>query len=246
MGFLIGMSDKTMNGENCEEDFLTKIKLEEYFFKAERMQYYWKLGNDILYDMCKKYPFHIEETEVIAKVWLIGRSYAAAIERGAIDKDGKENTELIYESILPEVFSEYNNKIDDSLSKTNSSDLKQIFSTYDLVLECFNKISNKWNRSLTSKYLHFHKPENYYLMDSRAKTGLKNVLEALSINSPLKRSDIMNYPILHKESEDYIRFYLKCQKCHKVLEEEFNRKLSKRDFDNLLLVIADDIALKKK
>ena len=41
----------------------------------------WDLGNKILYDMCQQYPFHNKSSEVIAKVWLIGRSYAAAIER---------------------------------------------------------------------------------------------------------------------------------------------------------------------
>ena len=39
------------------------------------------IGNDVLYQMCEKYPSHTNEEEIIGKIWLIGRSYAAAIER---------------------------------------------------------------------------------------------------------------------------------------------------------------------
>ncbi len=41
----------------------------------------WDLGNQVLYDLCSKHPFHKTPQEIIAKVWLIGRSYAAALER---------------------------------------------------------------------------------------------------------------------------------------------------------------------
>ena len=42
---------------------------------------YWSFGNQILYDMCLKNPSHTNENVIIGKIWLIGRSYAAAIER---------------------------------------------------------------------------------------------------------------------------------------------------------------------
>lgn len=45
------------------------------------MPSYWDVGNSVLYDMCRKYPNHGKEDEIIAKVWLIGCSYSAAIER---------------------------------------------------------------------------------------------------------------------------------------------------------------------
>ena len=41
----------------------------------------WDLGNKVLYDLCSSYPYHKTDEEIIAKIWLIGRSYAAAIER---------------------------------------------------------------------------------------------------------------------------------------------------------------------
>src|ERR1700675_3892793 len=41
----------------------------------------WDFGNQVLYDLCATNPGHARDDIIIAKVWLIGRSYAAAIER---------------------------------------------------------------------------------------------------------------------------------------------------------------------
>jgi len=41
----------------------------------------WSFGNGILYDMCRENSEHICAEVIIGKIWLIGRSYAAAIER---------------------------------------------------------------------------------------------------------------------------------------------------------------------
>src|SRR3989339_652424 len=46
----------------------------------------WMLGNNILYKMCLDYPLHNNPEEICAKIWLIGRSYAASIERRTIKK----------------------------------------------------------------------------------------------------------------------------------------------------------------
>jgi len=43
----------------------------------------WDTANGILYGLCRKYPGHTDDAIIVAKLWLIGRSYAAAIERGA-------------------------------------------------------------------------------------------------------------------------------------------------------------------
>ena len=41
----------------------------------------WDLGNQVLYSLCLDHPYHTDGAAIIAKFWLIGRSYAAAIER---------------------------------------------------------------------------------------------------------------------------------------------------------------------
>ena len=49
--------------------------------EAARENSVWELGNRTLYDLCRNHPEHKKIAEIIAKVWLIGRSYAASIER---------------------------------------------------------------------------------------------------------------------------------------------------------------------
>lgn len=51
----------------------------------------WRVGNEVLYELCRTRPTHTDEADVIAKIWLIGRSYAAAIERRRNKSDGNDN-----------------------------------------------------------------------------------------------------------------------------------------------------------
>ena len=37
----------------------------------------WDVGNKVLYDLCRLYPRHEQVDQIVAKVWLIGRAYAA-------------------------------------------------------------------------------------------------------------------------------------------------------------------------
>jgi hypothetical protein len=41
----------------------------------------WDFGNQVLYDMCRTNPEHKRDQIIIGKMWIIGRTYAAAIER---------------------------------------------------------------------------------------------------------------------------------------------------------------------
>ncbi|MBM3273346.1 hypothetical protein FJY94_08960, partial [Candidatus Kaiserbacteria bacterium] len=41
----------------------------------------WDVGNAVLYSLCQQHAKHDEPSAVVAKLWLIGRAYAAAIER---------------------------------------------------------------------------------------------------------------------------------------------------------------------
>ncbi len=59
----------------------------------------WDLGNQVLYSLCQDHPKHDRGHEIIAKVWLIGRSYAAAIERR---KNAKDSSDDFYETTVVE------------------------------------------------------------------------------------------------------------------------------------------------
>src|SRR4051812_27540039 len=67
----------------------------------------WSIGNQALYDLCERYPRHNVDAEILAKVWLIGRSYSASIERG---RGGGADADLsnyrFYTVAVPKAFRE--------------------------------------------------------------------------------------------------------------------------------------------
>jgi len=128
----------------------------------------WDLGNKILYDMCRQYPAHNNSSEIIAKVWLIGRSYAAAIERRKNTGSSQFNGDDFYfEKVAPEIKrSEIDAWLDalDAIDEVSESTLEVILSAHLNVTELFSSISGLEKRSLASKYLHFHCPDLFFIM----------------------------------------------------------------------------------
>jgi hypothetical protein len=61
----------------------------------------WDVGNDVLYRLYRTRPLHIDVPDVIAKVWLIGRSYAAAIERRK--NEAGENNDFYIDVVGPKI-----------------------------------------------------------------------------------------------------------------------------------------------
>ena len=59
----------------------------------------WDLGNQVLYDLCKKHPEHTRPDEILAKIWLIGRAYSASIERRRNKGEGLVG-DAFYESVV--------------------------------------------------------------------------------------------------------------------------------------------------
>ena len=60
----------------------------------------WDFGNSVLYDLCEKHSRHDHLDKIIAKIWLIGRSYSASIERR---KKISDVGERFYESVVAPV-----------------------------------------------------------------------------------------------------------------------------------------------
>ena len=70
----------------------------------------WGFGNNILYKMCRENFKHEETDKIIGKVILIGRAYAAAIERR---KNKAEDNDVFYvEKVAPKF---RNSKLDNLL-----------------------------------------------------------------------------------------------------------------------------------
>jgi hypothetical protein len=196
-------------------------------------------GNQVLYDLCAGENFlHREPGIVCAKVWLIGRAYAAALERrkGAIGI-----SDDFYEKEVVACFLRSN--IDEWLLGLKSFDHIedgnefQILQTHKRLVERIKQeLTRLKNISFASKYLHFHLPHVFFIYDGRASDALGPLAKELGIAPPKTKSG---------DDSDYARFFRKARVTKAKLEQEYGHAMSLRQFDNLLVELANQKARKK-
>jgi hypothetical protein len=190
----------------------------------------WDLGNQVLYDLCSQHPLHKSQQEIIAKVWLIGRSYAAALERRK-NKSSDSVGDLFYEDkAFPKI---QNSEIDSWIgSLKNNSKPEEAIEAHFKLTKLFHEISELGKRSLASKYLHFHQPNLFFIYDSRA-------VKAISQITPASEKQLPSLSPIEQDGE-YLKFYRRCLWLRDELESKLGRKPSPREIDKVLLVVADN------
>jgi len=185
----------------------------------------WDLGNKMLYQLCRNYPDHKAPEVIVAKVWLIGRSYAAGIERG---RKRKGDGDSFYESMVaPKIQASY---LDEYLGRVrlfrviNSRGIPLILQTHKYLTDVFAEISGREKRSLASKYLHFHCPRLFFLYDSRAARGARVLCPRFRTQLATKNVDA-----------EYAKFFLKAFHLLSEIQKKEGRLLSTRQLDNILI-----------
>ncbi len=185
----------------------------------------WDVGNNVLYKLCKDRPKHNDHREIIAKVWLIGRAYAAAIERR---KNKEQENDHFYENTVAPIM--VNSAIDDHLvtlgneTEITNQNIKTILKTHKYLTDLFYLMTKFDKRSLASKYLHFHRPELFYIYDSRAVNAIRQIVPRLSIRQCYADAD-----------NEYAKFFLKMNFLRKKIHENEGLLLTPRQLDNTLL-----------
>ncbi len=206
-------------------------KYEEYIKQKDSR---WEFGNSILYQMCENHPHHDDVDVAIGKIWLIGRSYAAAIERRN-NTDDHQGDDFYYDVVAPkmlEIGSELDNRIE-SL-KNNSGTIvdcvTEILSTHRFLMDVFKELTGLEKRSLASKYLHFHCPEKFFIYDSRARTAIGKIVKSPNkmILSELEESDY---------DAEYADFVCRMIELQKYLNEKVGINIKAREIDSFLLAI---------
>jgi hypothetical protein len=193
----------------------------------------WDLANQVLYSLCQSYPNHEADQAIIAKLLLIGRTYAAAIERR---KNAEETSDDFYEVTVVEKIKKSN--IDNWLSSLPNQildpwqELGDVITVHKRVMDIFYELTGLEKRALASKYLHFHKPNLFFIYDSRAK-------EAISKITP-RPSYIKDIPANESDSEYHI-FCRRCLYLQDRINERFDKRLTPRQIDKILLRITDKI-----
>lgn len=170
--------------------------------QKQTQQNYYKVGNEVLYEMCKKYPHHDDIGVIISKTLLIGRSYSAAIERTSknVNKGDDYYTDIVGPILLKKAKSI---KLDTRLDDLNAKSLdykdcvEEVLRLHKQLLEIYVVISGMEKRSLASKYLHFHCPGKVLIYDSRADKAACKLVQRPDV--PRERNST--------NSSDYDRTY---------------------------------------
>jgi hypothetical protein len=193
-------------------------------------------GNIVLYEMCRNQPLHSKppkdkkQLDIIAsKLWIIGRSYAAAIERGAGDEI-EEGQDFYLTKVAPAI---YDSPIDEwiasvkHIERLTKENFVDSLRCHKNVMDLFAKIAGgTTKRSLASKYLHFHNPDAFFIYDSRAKKGVTEKFPGKHKYFDRSRSGC---------DEEYQVFCCRCLHFRDELEKEYGEGISPRDLDSKLL-----------
>jgi hypothetical protein len=186
----------------------------------------WDLGNDVLYALCADHPGHTAADAIIAKMWLIGRSYAAAAERRHIE-DNLSGDEFYTKSLAPTII---NKKIDLwfqelKCDKTNSRELN--LRTHKKMVELLKELTGHNKRSLASKYLHFHFPGRFFIYDNRSSTSVWQVLaRGRKHEIPAQLANV---------DKDYQKFFSGCEQLSLCIRGLIGKSPTPREVDKVLL-----------
>jgi len=192
--------------------------------QAARAPSPWRVGNDALYKLCSERPGHTDEAEVIAKIWLIGRSYASAIERRKKKKSEKSD-DFYVNTVAPAIM---RSSIDTWITEAKQYEmpceesLATLLRVHRKTTRLFWTISRLEKRSLASKYLHFHVPHLFYIYDTRAANALRRKVRGAG--KQIAQTD-----------NEYRKFAQKCLYLQQRIEERHRVSLTPRELDNLLL-----------
>ena len=189
----------------------------------------WAFGNEVLYRMCRESPLHEDPDVVVGKVWLIGRSYAAAIERRS--GSATKGDDFYFDVVAPKMM-QIGHDLDDKLDLFRSVEgtipdemQKQALATHEFLTSAFHDITRQNKRSLASKYLHFHCPNAFFIYDGRADAAIK-----AWVNRPVKS-------LLENVSCDltYGDFVCRAIELRRFISAHTDNLLSPRKIDDFLL-----------
>ena len=205
-------------------------RLDKSFINAAFAAYrVWELGNDVLYQLCREHPGHTDEDAIVAKMWLIGRSYAAPIERR------RQNLEMLNNDFyrhLANKISESNFgqtlKILSSQKNVNASTTKSAHNSLTQILHGKTGIKNI---SFSSKYLHFHFPSYFYIYDSKAVSSVGRILKDVARRRISAQAGNADGP--------YAAFFDNCETLSDHVSGILGRMPRPRELDNILMHWSD-------
>lgn len=181
------------------------------------------LGNKLLYDFCEQYELDNSVNALVAKLWIIGRSYAASPERRrykteGISKEKGKGTDLFFSKLAEYIIN--SNEYEDIVKQVNAiktdtykydkkEDATLLAKTIHLVV-CFN-------RMLKKSIIHFdNKDESLEIEDVKINNFISFASKLMHFHLPKTMFIIDQYSrqnAFHKEKNEFIHFSdsIKCR-----------------------------------
>lgn len=210
---------------------MTKKQLEKILNNDD-----WDFGNTILYTLCSDFPLHKNKDEILAKILFIGRIYAATVDRRKNKTPDELGDDFYIKTVVPSL---KNSKLDQELSKLDiysridETNFVSILETHKYLLRIFYKLTKLQKRSLCSKYLHFHRPDLFFIYDSRVASVLKDIPSVNETTNNMQR--IISKTTVDKE---YSKFVIKSLEVRNRLEEILKSPITPREYDKILLYLS--------
>jgi len=165
--------------------------------------------------------------------FIIGRVYAASLERG--ESTNKNKGDLFYQEDVFIVFKDFFKRrdIQRRLKRlTNKSKIDTICYVHSNLVKSIKELRNLEKVSFASKYLHFHFPKAFYILDSRVKKVLPELERYLNLKSRLRYND----------KSVYSKYVHRLQAVRDEIKTQTRINLSIRELDSLLIRLANSMA----
>jgi len=196
----------------------------------------YNTSNKILYKMFEDYPENRVKEHIVAKALILGRTYAAAIERRK-SKDGLSNDDFYIQKVTKCFISTKMGK-DIKKIRSASEELQRAsmsLSLHGKLQDSFKPDTKLNKRSFCSKYLHFQLPDDFYLYDTRAANALSRFRKHL----PQMKQHLSKFPPYQDNwDKTYWSFYRGCYCLSQTIANVLKKNLSKREIDSLLLTVS--------
>jgi hypothetical protein len=191
----------------------------------------WHIGNAALYQLCRDHPRHSDERAIIGKLWLIGRTYAAAIERRRPGQSAVVGDRFYTEVVGPAIARSGLDRRLDKLPAMGdpASCVGTALQLHGFLVAEFRQLTGLEKRSLASKYLHFHRPDIFFIYDDRAVKAVRRLRTVVPVRPPQPQSGT---------DREYSDFFHGVLSIRDHIQSRWKRLLSPRQIDRVFLEIA--------
>jgi len=143
--------------------------------------------NKMLYDAVLTHPSNTDRPAIIAKLLLIGRTYSASVERRKTNgevKDERQALEVVIAAAEAIAKSQCARMLDEFSwdQRLTPERLPEVVAIHRELCNALQHANNRENSSLASKYLHFHRPDLFPIVDSYVREGWSYVMEELELS----------------------------------------------------------------